>query len=456
MKLIILVIIFLKLISINIINGFENINGNNFLIETVETISFNGNFNFSNKFDKINGDNGICFSGVGGGFNVLEFSSGLGNSEIFIVKSQEDYYFEEYDHYETCKHQIGITDLHVKPNQKLRNKTFYFFVQEEYYYSGCFNIYLKNCDIKTDQKNDSISYEIQILKIHSPLNISHSTIPSFHIFFTIFFILIFGISIFHIYILLQNKIKGDIITMFSFVLILSIVGHSIYLSNWNFQLKNMIEINGRILLGNIFTFTSNSLFSLLIINISQGWGLIPDFGKRFGIIFNCAIFFSTEILGLSAYLVESNSQIYGGEYRNPFKSNVGYVLIAIQGLTIFYFIFSNKIFSNMISTDQYQQSFLVKFKIIFSIWIISIPILEIISIFIVDNNFRFSLFSIINDSFNLIFYLLIIYIYHPCKSNILVKRLNSYYDDADGLSINQNQSQQKSIDEINLENLYNK
>lgn len=206
----------------------------------------------------------------------------------------------------------------------------------------------------------------------------------------------------------------------------------------------------------VFTFTSNSLFSLLIINISQGWGLISDFGKRFAIIFNCAIFFSTEILGLSAYLVESNSQFYGGEYRNPFKSNVGYVLIAIQGLTIFYFIFSNKIFSNLISTDQYQQSFLVKFKIIFSIWIISIPISEIISIFIVDNNFRFSLFSIINDSFNLIFYLLIIYIYHPCKSNILVKRLNSYYDDGDELSINQNQSQQKSIDEINLENLYNK
>ncbi|KAN0003077.1 hypothetical protein ACTFIZ_009250 [Dictyostelium cf. discoideum] len=454
MNLIIFVIILFKLISINIINGFENINGNNFLIERVEKISFNGNFNFSNDFGKISGE-GICFSGVGGGFNVLEFSSSLGNSEIFIIKREEDFYFEEYDHFETCKHQNEISDLYVKPNQKLKNKSFYFFLEEKNYYNGCFNIYLKNCDIKTNQKNDSISYEIEILKIHSPLNINHSTIASFHIFFIIFFILIFIISIFNIYILKQKKIKGDIIIMFSFVLILSIVGHSIYLSNWNFQLNNMIEINGRILLGNIFTFTSNSLFSLLITNICQGWGLIPNYGKNLGMISNVAILFSTEILGLSAYLVESNSEIYGGEYRNPFKSNVGYVLIIIQGLTIFYFIFSNKIFSNMNSSDQYQKSFLIKFKTIFSIWIISIPILEIISIFIVDNNFRFTLFSIINDSFNLIFYLLIIYIYHPCKSNILVKRLNSYYDE-DELSINQNQSQQKSIDEINLENLYNK
>ncbi|KAN0037507.1 hypothetical protein ACTFIV_002858 [Dictyostelium citrinum] len=444
-------IIFIILITFNITKGsYENLNGNNYLIQTIDTLSFSGNFNFSNDFGKVGG--GICFSGVGGGFNVLKFSSELGNTEMFIIKREYDYIFENYDYLETCKYLEEISNSYYLPNQ-LKNEPFYDFLDQQFsWYSNCYNIYLKNCDILKNHTSDSISYEIQIYKITSPLNISHQTIASFHIFFIIFFILIFCISVFHVFILKQKKIKCGIIIMFLFVIILSIIGHSLYISNWSFQLKNMVELSGRILIGNLCTFTSNSLFSLLIINIGQGWGLINNYGTWLGIVINGGIFFSTEILGLSAYFVEANGKIHGGEYENPFKSGVGYVLIVVQSLTIFYFIFSNKVFKNMNSSDQYEQSFLFKFKTIFSIWLASIPIIEIISIFISNNSFRFGLFGIIGDSFNLIFYLLIIYIYHPCKSNTLVKRLNSYYDDE--LSIQRNQP--KTVDEINLENLYNK
>ncbi|KAN0044709.1 hypothetical protein ACTA71_006228 [Dictyostelium dimigraforme] len=446
-------ILLLYITFIGITNAFDNLNGNNYLIETIDIISNGGVFNFSSNYGKIG--NNICFSGVGGGFKVWKFSSSLGNSSIIILNLENVYGYEDGNYISTCQSLEKTSALYVKPNQ-LKNEQFYHFIHDPHY-SPCFNIYIKNCDQRNNQTtNDIISYEIEIYKISAPLDINHPTIPSFHVFFTIFFVLFFGISIFHLIILKQNKKSGDIIIMFLFIITFSIIGHSFFLSNWSYQLKNMVELNERILYGNISIYISNALFSILIINISQGWKLISNYGTWSGMVINSGIFITNVVLGITAFLIEANDEVYNGEYRNPIHSRIGYVILVLHCLIVFYFIFSSKIFSNMNSSDPYQQSFLFKFKIIFSIWIMSFPILEIISIFVENNFFRFSLFSIIEDSFNLIFYLLIIYIYHPCTNNTLVKRLDSYYDDKQQSMEKGNQNQEKTIDEINLDNLYNK
>ncbi|EGC36250.1 hypothetical protein DICPUDRAFT_151272 [Dictyostelium purpureum] len=358
----------------------------------------------------------VCFD-HGGGFELSYIDSNSINSEILIY-TQENY--ESLNKSASCNEK-KLQSSFIMSNKKNSDSLRY---QLDLYYSEeinekCFYVEPVDCNpIFTIQNTDKLEFYYSLDIYDYKDDPTYSPVPEFVVFFLISFLVLLIVSVYQLFNLKTQKLESRQVTILSLAILF-----------WFLSLASLVSIF------RIFKIAGNSIFTCLLLLLSQGWTKSPNYGTTCGKIVNAGLIIVLVALGWTIHIINHYNDFITQLFSNPYQSPVGYVLIVVYYLIVVYFIVGGGRFNtrsqrqldgSVVQMDSRLHGYTVQLKVVFSVWIISIPLISSFSLGVHNDFHRFVIVTLASYIINLTFILVFLYFYHPCKHNYAVQPIGFF------------------------------
>ncbi|KAM9958123.1 hypothetical protein ACTFIW_013103 [Dictyostelium discoideum] len=268
--------------------------------------------------------------------------------------------------------------------------------------------------------------------IDSVLSADQQSIPQSQMFYFLLYIIMFVITIVFIIILKKKQLESKVLQFFIIILGVQLISLVLFLANWSTIIKyDGPELKYANLFGNIFSILANSLFVLLILMVGQGWTTSLYYGSMIKRMVNLSVSGLLFVFGVIVYIFVCFKAPEFNNYIYFYDTYPGYALLAIYVFIIFFFTIGNTL-SRRKQNDEMKKKFILIFTIIFTLWFIAQPMIVVCAHF-TEPWVKFKVISILYQTINAIFYIVLLILFRPTKNNIVVKILES--DDKFGLEI---------------------
>eukprot|EP01132_Coremiostelium_polycephalum_P006612 gene6612-8183_t len=255
------------------------------------------------------------------------------------------------------------------------------------------------------------------------LSADQQSIPQAQIFFIVFVTLLLGVCITEIHLLYKNGLETKSIKMLAGVVSIKILSLLLLVINWGAISSRGSEIKHLDFFGNIIAIVGHSLFILLLLFIAQGWSISIYDSTRVEKAITCIIVSGITIANWVFYTFDYYFSDSYSTYVYFYDSVPGYILLGFFLCLFFYFCLS--IFRTYKKqNDVTKKRFYLMFGLVFGVWFIALPIVVIVSHFM-DPWVRYKVITILNLVIDIIFYMAVIVVFRPFKSNPWVQILNS-------------------------------
>ncbi|KAN0041547.1 hypothetical protein ACTFIV_004089 [Dictyostelium citrinum] len=248
-------------------------------------------------------------------------------------------------------------------------------------------------------------------------NSDENVIPRVQLIFLCVFVGLFGVSLYYIISRWSNGIRCQIIEYFSAVLLIFIISHILFLTNWLSIIHFSKEIIYVELFGNLFYILGNGLFLFLLLIIGQGWTNSTQYGTNvFQRILNYLITLSMIGLSWTIYImfvfdVEFNPITNNNNYIYYLDTTPGYILVSLYGIIVGFFLFSNHLYYRD-EIDVSKKKLIFIFTVVFLNWFLLHPIVIIVAHFI-DPYIKYRVVTILNLLINTIFFIVLLFLFRP-------------------------------------------
>ncbi|KAM9978372.1 hypothetical protein ACTFIY_012118 [Dictyostelium cf. discoideum] len=261
------------------------------------------------------------------------------------------------------------------------------------------------------------------------LSADHQSVPQAHLFYFLFGMVLILVSIVWIgQYFRRNKLNGWVIECLILVMILSLVSICLYTFNWIYIIYNLPPGKKFFEIANWVYILAKNLFFLLLIYAGQGWttsiylkSKIRNCINLFLIVFNIS-------LGWSLSYINDYSKPDIRPYNYYLDSLPGYFSYVAYGLLTVYFIYCNIIsYRSLNDAEPARKTILKIFTLVFSVYMLSPILVGIISHFLVGY-MKFKVSTIMNHTFDFIFFITLMVFFRPTAGNILVTKLVNPYN----------------------------
>ncbi|KAK5580946.1 hypothetical protein RB653_000973 [Dictyostelium firmibasis] len=283
---------------------------------------------------------------------------------------------------------------------------------------------IQNCEKFPSKLQYDISLSNEGDQFDRFLSADQQSVPQVHTFYFILGLILILISIIWIaQYFRRNNLNGWVIESLVMIMTLSLVSIFLYTFNWVYVIYNIPPGNRYYEISNWLYIFSKNLFYLLLIYAGQGWttsiyynSMIRNCVNLFFIIFNIA-------LGWSLSFIYNYQKPDIRAYNYYLDTLPGYFSYVAYGILTIYFIVCNVIsYRSLNDAEPLRKTYLKIFTFVFSIYMLSPILVGIISHFVVEY-MKFKVSTIMNHTFDFIFYIVLMVFFRPTAGNVLVNKL---------------------------------
>ncbi|KAK5580927.1 hypothetical protein RB653_000954 [Dictyostelium firmibasis] len=285
------------------------------------------------------------------------------------------------------------------------------------------------------------------------VNSDENVIPRVQLIFLCVFFGLFGVSLYYIISRWSNGIRCQILEYFSAVLLIFIISHTLFLSNWLSIIHFSKEIKYVELFGNLFYILGNGLFLLLLLIIGQGWTNSTQYGINvFQRILNYLITLSMIGLSWTIYIMfvfdisngNNNNNNNNNQYIYYLDTTPGYILVSLYGVIVGFFLFSNHLYYRD-EIDGSKKKLIFIFSVIFLNWFLLHPIVIIVAHFI-DPYIKYRVVTILNLLINTIFFMVLMFLFRPKYNHNHGHFLSQFFGNNNGIDDDDDEEEEEEED----------
>ncbi|KYQ89365.1 hypothetical protein DLAC_10028 [Tieghemostelium lacteum] len=273
----------------------------------------------------------------------------------------------------------------------------------------------------------NLYYEIEITndgdRFDSVISADQQSIPQAHIFFVLYFFVLLVGCVISVIKLKRDGLESKVFAVLSIVLAVKLISLFLYLANWNAVIVHGFSVRGLEFGGQFVNLVSVSLWIMLLLLISQGWTISVYYGS----VINKAIT-AVVVLALTAgsWAIYTMFAYYSRSYMLYvyfWDTIPGYILLAFFITIMVYFLACLHRSYNK-NNDDLKKRFFILFGIIFTCWFISLPIVVVVAHFM-DSWYRYKVIACLNLVIDALWYLALIVVFFPYKSNPYLQIINT-------------------------------